>query len=278
MEQMSVCREYYQMSKLIFSKSCLAALVAASVVSVTLAQQTQKRQESKPEQANQDRVQQTPGEQDNVSRMLAACVAINNQHELAGLQFSLEHIQNPEVKQFAEMLIKEHTQCAEKLARYAPAAANKKFSVSPGSRTTSTNDNRIQQTSAEDNPKPQRETAQASDPKQNEVTNAAARETQTRTAGGTELEGRLVSIEREAAEECLSLKIKELTQAKEEGDFDKAFLGCQIAAHLGMVAKLTVYADEADGELKQVFTEGQTATEKHLAQAKTLMNEIKDVK
>ena len=132
------------MSKLILLKCCLAALVAASAVCVASAQQTQKRQETKPVATDKDKAeqrdagQQTGDGDENVSRMLATCVAMNNQHELAMCRFALDHIQNPEVKQFTKMLIDEHTQCAKKLAPFAPEAASMKFDgFAKNRRTTS---------------------------------------------------------------------------------------------------------------------------------------------
>ncbi len=256
------------MSKLIVSKCCLAALVAASVASVASAQ---KRQETKPVPTDKDKTEQREdGQQssysdENVSRMLAACVAMSNQHELAMCQFAIDHIQNPEVKQFTEMLIEEHTQCAKKLAPFAPAAASVKFDgTAENRRTTSPAGSKIQQTSGKD----------AADPKRKDVANAVARESVTTTQDGPQNEDRLISIERQVAEECLSLKMKELTEAKEAGNFDEAFLSCQIGAHLGMMAKLSVYEGVADGELAQLFSEGRKTTEKHFGQAKKLMTTV----
>lgn len=269
------------MSKLILLKCCLAALVAASVVSAASAQQTKKGQNTKPVPTEKGSTEQsdagkhTGDADENVSRMLATCVAMGNQHELAMCRFALDHIQNPEVKQFTEMLIEEHTQCAKKLAQFAPEAASMKFDGSAKNRRTSSPaESKIQQTSGKDDVKPQRDADKTTDTKKNDVTTAAARETVTTAHRGEQNEDRLISIQRQVAEECLSLKMKELTEAKAAGNFDEAFLGCQIGAHLGMIAKLSVYEGEADGELAQIFSEGRTTTEKHLAQAKKLMTSV----
>jgi predicted outer membrane protein len=271
------------MSKLtVFAKFSMAVFVAASFVSVAAAQEPTKRQETKPSQVRKERVEQRRSEQktsatdENVSRMLATCVAISNQHELAMCRFSLEHIENAKVKQFAEMMIAEHTKCAEKLAQFAPESASEKLDASGKNRPgTSTTERKIQQTSGnKDDAKPERDAAKPADLKQNDVRNAAVRKTATAKHNGGANEDRLVSIERQVAEECLSLASKELTEAKEAGNFDEAFLRCQVGAHLGMLAKLNVYEGAVDGELSQIFKEGQTTTEKHLTEAKKLIAEV----
>lgn len=269
------------MLKLILSKSCLTALMAASVVSVASAQQTEKRQETKPVQTDKDKAEQRAAglhaseSDENVSRMLATCVAISNQHELAMCHFALDHIENPEVKKFTEMLIQEHTECGEKLAPFAPEAASMKFDGSAqAARTTSPADSNIQRTSGTDDTKPQRDAARTTDAKRIEVTNAGGRGAAAPGENAKQNQQHLISIERQVAEECLSLTMKELTEAKEAGNFDQAFLGCQVGAHLGMIAKLSVYEGEVEGDLAEVFSKGKTTTEKHLAQAKKLMTSI----
>lgn len=270
------------MSKLIvFAKFSMAAFVAANFVSVATAQEPTKRQETKPPQVSKEGAEQRTSEKhtfatdEDVSRMLATCVAISNQHELAMCRFSLEHIENAKVKQFAEMMIAEHTKCAEKLAQFAPESASEKLDGSGKNRLENSKEPKIQQTSGnKDDAKPQRDAAKSTDAKQNDVTNAAVRDTVTAKHSGAAHEDRLISIERQVAQECLSLASKELTEAKEAGNFDEAFLRCQVGAHLGMLAKLSVYEGAVDGELSQIFKEGQTTTEKHLAEAKKLIAEV----
>jgi len=46
--------------------------------------------------------------------------------------------------------------------------------------------------------------------------------------------------------------------------------GC-LGGHIRMIAKLSVFEKEADGELAQVLMDCRATTEKHMAEAKRLM-------
>ncbi|MEJ7594814.1 MAG: hypothetical protein WKF77_25090 [Planctomycetaceae bacterium] len=81
----------------------------------------------------------------------------------------------------------------------------------------------------------------------------------------------MLTLEREITQKCLTMTEMELTEAKSRGEFAQAFLGCPIGGHIGMIARLSVFENEADGELSQVLMNGRAATEKHLAEARRLM-------
>ena len=92
--------------------------------------------------------------------------------------------------------------------------ASGKLDVSEKNQLGTSKEPKIQQTSGnKDDAKPQRDAAKSTDPKQNDVTNAAVRETVTAKHNGVANEDRLISIERQVAEECQSLQSKELTEA-----------------------------------------------------------------
>lgn len=75
--------------------------------------------------------------------------------------------------------------------------------------------------------------------------------------------------------ECLQLTQKELAEHK-GADFDKAYVGQQIGAHLGMLAQLRGSMSFASPELQKVIAEGEKMTVMHLTEAKKLMAQIKD--
>ena len=75
--------------------------------------------------------------------------------------------------------------------------------------------------------------------------------------------------------ECLSLTQKELEQ-HQGAEFDKAFVGQQIGAHLGMLAQLRGSKSFASPELQKVIAEGEKMTTTHMAEAKKIMGQIKD--
>lgn len=249
------------------SKLSLSALLLASMVTVAGAQDAAKRPDTKPPRADQgdaaarDRDSKSEtgdvDQKQGINQMLASCVAIGNQHEIALTQFALAHIEHPEVKKFAQMLHDEHTEFATKLEKDASKEANMTFAaVEKDANREST---RTKQ--------PERKITQAGF-KGNDPTNRA---TDKSAQSGNGHQNHMQTLEREITQKCLMMTEKELTEAKSRGEFDQAFLGCQIAGHIGMIAKLSVFEKEADGELAQVLMDGRAASEKHLAEAKRLM-------
>jgi len=256
-------------------KLSLSALLLASIVSVAAAQEPATRSAAKPPRADREDTAERDrdskserdrdsksesgdvGQEQNMNQMLASCVAIGNQHEIALTQFALAHIEHPEVKKFAQLLHDEHTEFATKLEKDASKEANMTFAaVEKDANREST---RTKQ--------PERKITQAGF-KGNEPTDRA---TDKSAQSGNGHQNHMQTMEREITQKCLMMTEKELTEAKSRGEFDQAFLGCQIAGHIGMIAKLSVFEKEADGELAQVLMDGRAASEKHLAEAKRLM-------
>ncbi len=256
------------------TKLSLSALLFASIVSVAAAQETAKP-DAKPPRADRDAA--VEGDRDSkperdrnsksetgavdqkqgINQALASCVAIGNQHEIALTQFALAHIEHPEVKKFAQMLHDEHTQAATKLGKFSSEEANMTFAaVEEGGKRESTRTNqaepKIRQTGFKGNAPTDRATDKSA-----------------HSDNGNQ--NHMLTLEREITQKCLMMTEKELTEAKSRGEFDQAFLGCQISGHIGMIAKLSVFEKEADGELAQVFKDCHATTEKHLAEAKRLM-------
>lgn len=257
------------------SKLSLSALLLASIVGVAAAQETAKPPAEKAPRADRgdtaerDRGSKSERDRDsksetgdvdqkqNMNQMLASCVAIGNQHEIALTQFAMAHIEHPEIKKFAQMLHDEHTQIATKLEKFASKEANMTFAAV---------DNEANRESTRTK-QPERKITQAGF-KGNEPTDRA---TDKSAHSGSGNQNHMLTLEREITQKCLLMTEKELTEAKSRGEIDQAFLGCQIAGHIGMIAKLSVFEKEADGELAQVLMDGRAASEKHLAEAKRLM-------
>jgi len=252
------------------SKLSLSALLFASMVTVAGAQDAAKRPDTKPPRADRDDAverdrdpKSETGDVDQkqgLNQALASCVAIGNQHEIALTQFALAHIEHPEVKKFAQMLHDEHTQAATKLGKFSSKEANMTFAAVENdanreSTQTKQSEPKITQTAF----------------KGNEPTDRAADKS---AHSGNGHQNHMLALEREITQKCLTMTEKELTEAKSRGEFDQAFLGCQIAGHIGMIAKLSVFEKEADGELAQVLTDCRATTEKHLAEAKRLMTTL----
>ena len=55
---------------------------------------------------------------------------------------------------------------------------------------------------------------------------------------------------------------------KQSAEFDKAFTGMQIGAHVGMLAQLKASEQHASGELASLIKQSQQSVKSHLDQAK----------
>ena len=256
------------------TKLSLSALLFASIITIVSAEDAANRPDAKPARSEREDAVERKRDRDsksgtsdadhqkmmeNKNQMVASCVAIGNQHEIALTQFAMDHIEHPEVKKFAQMLWDDHTQVATKLAKFASKESNMKFGEG--------HDGAHRDTSGTDRP---------ANPKAAQVEvkgNPADSERVTVTAAhsGEWHHNHMQMLERQITEKCLMMTEKELTEAKGRGEFDQAFLGCQIGGHIGMIAKLSVLEKEADGELAQVLMDGRMTTEKHLEEAKRLM-------
>lgn len=263
-------------------KLSLSALLFASMFTMAPAEDAPQRPDAKPNRSerdeaverNRDSKSEVGGaeQKQNLSQTLASCVAIGNQHEIAMTQFAIPHIEHPEVKKFAQMLLDDHTQMTTKLAKFASEESNMKFAAGQDDahRETSQTDRKEASTDKEQADS-NRKAAQTGNDSKDTSTD---RVTVTAAHSGSWNQNRLLSVERQVAQKCLSMTQKELTDAKARGEFDQAFIGCKIAGHIGMVAKLSVFEKEADGELAQLLTEGRASAEKHLQEAKRLMSSL----
>jgi predicted outer membrane protein len=64
---------------------------------------------------------------------------------------------------------------------------------------------------------------------------------------------------------------------KQGVEFDKAYMGQQVSAHMAMLAELKASQKYAGQELQPVIQEGTQMTQQDLEQAKKIMEQIKDV-
>jgi putative membrane protein len=88
--------------------------------------------------------------------------------------------------------------------------------------------------------------------------------------GSHEPTDRRSMIARKINERCAESMRKEL-ESKSGQEFDAAYIGSQIAGHMQMLAAVEVLSDETSGDLQNMAKEAQPVVEKHLKQAKDLM-------
>lgn len=146
----------------------------------------------------------------NLERQLAACLLTKNKGEVELGKYAANHSKNTDVKEFAEQMVRDHSQVVEKLEQIV------------GSQEP--NDQRSQ-------------------------------------------------IARDIDEQCMASLKKELASKKGQ-DLDACYVGSQIAGHMQMAATLKVISEHASGQLSEVVNEARPTVDKHLANAKKLMEEL----
>jgi len=240
--------------------------VGLSITNLAVAQQAQQNQ-PRANQSQQVQGQAGVGQVDqqtiwkNNDQLLANCVAIQNQAEIAIAKNAQEKAKNKDVKEFAQMLVKDHQSFLQKLQRFAPETTREGY-LNDRSETAS-NDQKS-------NSKVQ--------PAGGEVRNAKGQIQQTagaRDAGSEAQPINVIQLHREIAEECVR-SAKSGMSKKDGKEFDECFVGFQIAAHAEMKDKLIVFQRHVSGDLKQILSDGFDTTEKHLKKAEELMKDLKD--
>lgn len=175
---------------------------------------------------------------------LASCIAIDNQEQVALSRWAQDKIQNAQAKEFAKMLVRDHSQFLTKLQRYAPEATKDHFLTSTQDQANRKAKGTIQQVAAT-----------------------------SELIENSNLQFDLMQLHREMAEQCLA-DTKQMLTAKPEQEFDACFIGLQIARHAAMKSKLTVCQRHATGELKDLLTEASSTTSDHLEHAQKLMKQL----
>ncbi len=251
---------------------CGWSVVSLMVLSgLASAQQTQPRQPNvRP--GTQPGFQQPPvaGQQQHQQsdQQIAAVIAICNRNEVATAKFAMDKLQSSEAKEIAAMLVKDHTETANKFSKWAGPAANVNTGAQPaaGTRETDRREERL------DNE--QSRTAPATKPNNPAIASNQQPHVALKPAtGGLDW----VALHQELADEGLASCKKELSRY-EGNEFDKAFLGHQIGGHLMAAANLKVLRRHASSQLGAEINEALAGTESHLKKIRDLMEEKKDEK
>jgi len=82
-----------------------------------------------------------------------------------------------------------------------------------------------------------------------------------------------MQMDRQVVDRKSQLTREELQQ-KQGADFDKAFVGTAIPAHIHMIAQLEVIQKQGQGQLAQVAQQALPITQQHLEHAKQLMRQL----
>jgi putative membrane protein len=96
------------------------------------------------------------------------------------------------------------------------------------------------------------------------------------SAAGTEGAGQaldLMSLKKELAQQCLASAKRELEQLS-GADFDRSYVGMQIAKHMEALDTLTVFKKHASADLGKILQEAETTVQGHYDHLKGLMRKL----
>jgi predicted outer membrane protein len=170
------------------------------------------------------------------------------------------------VKQFAEMMIKDHQQFAEQLQQIAIKGgySEQQLTLSGAERKPESPATRNRSTTREPG------TAQSpSDRRAADRSTARPTELDPSRSGTIDF----IGLKQELAEQCLQSS-REALEKEDQARFDMHYMGAQIMAHQGMIDMLTVFARHATPELQQTLEQGRQTAEQHLEKARQIKDEL----
>jgi predicted outer membrane protein len=199
-----------------------------------------------------------------VEQYFATCLLKQNEAEVEIAQFAQQQTQNPEVKQFAQMLVQDHRQLIQKLQPLAGQHGARSNAPSLGAQS---------QTDAQ---------RQASDTTRLPGASAAGQPNRNvnQNLTGIHEAGQpnaalheVAQIQEKIGERCVQALREELQQ-KEGAEFDKCFVGSQVSGHMHMLAELEVLEQQGPDQVKQIAQQARPKVQQHLEHAKQLMKQL----
>jgi predicted outer membrane protein len=200
---------------------------------------------------------------------IAAVKLAKNRNEIELAKLAQQKATSPEVKQFAEKMVEEHTAAAEKLEKWAGALASARGG-------------------ADDRPAAPGRPGAAARPGEGadvdvRVAPGAPGAPGARPGADVTIRGgapggaagslNWVSVHQEIADQCLASAKKEFSQ-KEGEEFDKCFIGMAIGGHQHAVDADHVFMKHASPQFRTEIEEGLQMATNHLNQAKDIMQKL----
>jgi predicted outer membrane protein len=215
----------------------------------------QQRQQSEQRQLGGQR--QVTGQAGELDEKLAAWLACGNRAEVELGQLAAQKATHPQVRQFAEMMVKDHTQLLQQLKQ-----------INPEIEVADTAGQQLGQAARQPG-QTAREPGQAEQQRlQQQAQQEQQRPGRSQLATGG-AEDQLMEIGKRASERKVELT-KAYLQDKQGQEFDKCYIGWQIAAHIGMLAELEAMENAGSPQLQQIVSKASQGTEQHLQQAQQI--------
>jgi predicted outer membrane protein len=207
------------------------------------------------------------GQNQEVEKFLAGCLLAKNKCEIEFAQMAQQQSQNPQVKEFAQMLEQDHQKIVQQLESLASGRA---------SQTTTRTERQLQSTDASGQNDAQRQPGDTTRlPGSPGATQTTRTQTQSADYGSQELSGpfaQLAQVEKQIGERTKQAMLDELRQ-KSGIEFDKCYIGSQVGSHIQSLAALEVISQQ-QGNLAQIAQQAQPTVQQHLDHAKQLAKEL----
>jgi predicted outer membrane protein len=241
----------------------LAVVAMLSAVAIAAEQQNSLPRSTAPRGAQPGNLQQQGNQQrvtanklatdgataKNNDQTIANWLAIGNQAEIAISQIAASKAEQNDVRKFAEMMVKDHTQLQQQL---------EKFGASPV---------RLGE---------QRERRELSNARTEAVTPPQTQsqpQAQEQFVADHHAGLNFLEVQREIAERCVATAQRELND-KKGTERDECFVGMQIAVHQQMIDTQKVLREHASPELQGVLDKALETSESHLDHAKHLIRSL----
>lgn len=271
----------------------VVVLVAAATASFLAAQQStsdqaQSNQGTTSGQAtdngqnqagNQTAGNRGPHVRHDVGHYISDCLIDGNKSEIALARIAQQRATDPQVKQFAERMIQDHTAFLSKLQSAQGAATGSSTGAQsavggPGAESSTTGTQTGSQTGTQSGNQAETQgSTQAA--KQSGEQGTATAQVDSAGAGAQGMGGarQFVQIKKEVAAQCLQSQTRELNQ-KEGPQFDRCYMNSQVADHMKMADELTVFGRYGSGDLQSLCQEGLQTTKQHLELAKQIAERL----
>lgn len=195
-------------------------------------------------------------------RQIASLLIIDNAGEVALNQFAQQRTQSDRVRQFAEMLVRDHAHFIEQLQEITLGGQQ-------GQRQSATGANQASGAAQAAG------TSQAAGPSQAART-AAGPQAADSDAAQSAVTGQyrgLMAIHADAGRRKVQLS-QEMLSKHQGAEFDMAFMGEQLVLHNHMLAMLQAVQQHASPQLQQLVNQGIQTTEQHLNHARQIVEQL----
>lgn len=279
---------------MVFKQGIALALMGLACTAA-IAQDTRIKSRETPGQkradraeARADRLSTNAGENQKVddkaiAEYFAGKLILMDQSTIQLAQLAEEKSTNEKVKQFARMLVEEHTKCSEQLRESAPGVVSVTnlqsagITHAAGFRGETVGD---EKSDTVDNPakgerNPARKPADAEPLIGNEPVDKVRENdgNSTKTARVMTPLHRILTIERQATDNYVRATTEMLSQYDGQ-DFDMGFLGFTIGSHTWALAELKAMDSVGDEKFQKLISDATTNVEQHMMKAQELSKEL----